>query len=617
MTPMIAHLISLGAVALTTHLEGAAFGRSMTDPPAFTRLEPDAVFGGPSILRTWSILGPSATHHQLTLNVVLRTANAARANLEEAFWAVSDPSHKLYGQHWTRDEVTAAIGNVHVCNAIADWLTTNGATEVRTSAHLDAVTADLNVEAASRLLNATFFDYQHTTRGTVLSRVGAAGYSVPAALAPAVLLIEGVGRLPELAATSPKSSRSPYAALNEGEDDDNDDAQSEHWPRSCGSGHLLCSLSPGVLSAAYSLPPPPRNTTEVHGSSFGVAEFQGERYDQHDLDHFSKTCNIQPPVKVDRIVGVGATSAHCAIPMVGSSDCGEALLDIQYAKALIGAIPLTNVFAKEYDILKWAQTVSALNDTELPLVQSVSYGMDESQQTSQQSVAYMRAANEAFMKLGVRGVSVLVASGDSGVCGNTGCDTYDPGANFTYAPVFPASSPYVTTVGATNFLRKSRIGEEEAWDNSGGGFSNIFSIPSYQEKAIAGYKLVANATLPNAAWWNASGRGYPDVSAVGGDKNSYCISGGGFFSGTWGTSASCPVVAAVFARLNSVRLSRGGRPLGFLNPWIYANSDAFNDVTHGVNDHEHKRDGGFAAAKGWDPATGVGTPNFPRMLAAL
>jgi len=89
------------------------------------------------------------------------------------------------------------------------------------------------------------------------------------------------------------------------------------------------------------------------------------------------------------------------------------------------------------------------------------------------------------------------------------------------------------------------------------------------------------------------------------------------FSGTWGTSASTPVVGAIFARLNALRLGRGGKPLGFLNPWIYKHASAFNDVTKGVNDHEHKRNGGFHAAVGWDPASGVGTPNWPKLVAAI
>jgi tripeptidyl-peptidase-1 len=64
----------------------------------------------------------------------------------------------------------------------------------------------------------------------------------------------------------------------------------------------------------------------------------------------------------------------------------------------------------------------------------------------------------------------------------------------------------------------------------------------------------------------------------------------------------------VFALLNNVRLAKGGKPLGFLNLFIYQNAAAFQDVTAGDNKQRGKY--GFDALKGWDPATGVGTPDY-------
>lgn len=83
--------------------------------------------------------------------------------------------------------------------------------------------------------------------------------------------------------------------------------------------------------------------------------------------------------------------------------------------------------------------------------------------------------------------------------------------------------------------------------------------------------------------------------------------------GVAGTSASCPVFAALVARLNSARKAKGMPPMGFLNPWIYQHPDVFHDVTKGVNGGG---DEGFAAMAGWDPATGYGTPNFAAMFQA-
>ena len=152
-----------------------------------------------------------------------------------------------------------------------------------------------------------------------------------------------------------------------------------------------------------------------------------------------------------------------------------------------------------------------------------------------------------FQKFGALGLSVLFASGDQGVLGRSG-----PGS--VYNPDFPAASPYITAVGGTDFVTKSTIGAEMAWTQGGGGFSNTFGIPAYQASAVASY--LKSDALPPAAKWNSTGRGYPDVSALGGEVNPYCIVVGGLPAGVAGTSAACPVVAATFAKLNEIRLAR-------------------------------------------------------------
>merc|ERR1712151_1467393 len=99
------------------------------------------------------------------------------------------------------------------------------------------------------------------------------------------------------------------------------------------------------------------------------------------------------------------------------------------------------------------------------------------------STEYMYTSNTAFMKAGLRGLSILFASGDQGVCGREGCGLF----RIRFKPDFPAASPYITAVGGTDFLG-STIGEEMAWVNSGGGFSDHFDIPEYQKDAVMAYK---------------------------------------------------------------------------------------------------------------------------------
>jgi tripeptidyl-peptidase-1 len=199
------------------------------------------------------------------------------------------------------------------------------------------------------------------------------------------------------------------------------------------------------------------------------------------------------------------------------------------------------------------------------------------------------------------------------VCGREGCSPF----HRKFHPDFPAASPYITAVGGTDFAVKSVVGDETAWIASGGGFSDTFDVPAYQAEAVATYLSSPDADLPPKTMWTPTGRGYPDVSALGGQVNPYCVASSGRFAGVAGTSASCPVVAGVFALLNGLRLDAGKSPLGFLNPFIYQNPQGFQDVTHGVNTGTPLGKYGFKAIKGWDAATGLGTPDFEALKMAI
>jgi len=113
--------------------------------------------------------------------------------------------------------------------------------------------------------------------------------------------------------------------------------------------------------------------------------------------------------------------------------------------------------------------------------------------------------------------------------------------------------------------------------------------------------------------YNSTGtsRGYPDLSANGAN---YVISIQGEFQLVYGTSASAPVVGAILTLVNDARLVVGKKPIGFINPTIYspAFAEAFHDITNGTNPGCGTV--GYKAAKGWDPVTGLGTPNFPEMV---
>jgi tripeptidyl-peptidase-1 len=167
----------------------------------------------------------------------------------------------------------------------------------------------------------------------------------------------------------------------------------------------------------------------------------------------------------------------------------------------------------------------------------------------------------------------------------------------------------VTAVGSTIGL------PEVAVNFTGGGF-NYFAQPSSQSKIVPGYLK----TLPSsfAGKFNHSGRGYPDVVVQGWN---FEVIIGGEFGLVGGTSASSPTFAGIIALVNDRLGQAGKKPLGFLNPFLYQSAGpagAFNDITKGKNVGFTCNDTAvaFSPGAGWDPVTGFGTPNFPKLLKA-
>ena len=184
-----------------------------------------------------------------------------------------------------------------------------------------------------------------------------------------------------------------------------------------------------------------------------------------------------------------------------------------------------------------------------------------------------------------------------------------------FNPAFPASCPYVTTVGATQVKPNASITQpEKAAESviySGGGFSNVFSTPNYQSSALKAY--FANHKPPYGPdRYNTTqkSRGFPDVSANG---VNYVVAVDGRFINLYGTSASAPTFGSVITLINAARMDFGKGSVGFINPALYANPGIMNDIVLGGN--QGCGTPGFQAVDGWDPVTGLGTPNFPRMLA--
>lgn len=139
----------------------------------------------------------------------------------------------------------------------------------------------------------------------------------------------------------------------------------------------------------------------------------------------------------------------------------------------------------------------------------------------------------------------------------------------------------MTSVGATQ-LDKFRDKEKGADFGFGyspsGGFSRHFATPSYQLTQISSFVQSLRSTY--AGLYNTTGRGFPDVSALGVNLT---IVWQGEATLINGTSAATPTFSAIVALVNGRLLAAGKSGLGFLNPLLYSaqGTAAFTDITSG------------------------------------
>ncbi len=124
------------------------------------------------------------------------------------------------------------------------------------------------------------------------------------------------------------------------------------------------------------------------------------------------------------------------------------------------------------------------------------------------------------------------------------------------------------------------------------------------------YVVNADATNigENGGVYNRAGRGYPDVSANG----AFLLAYNNLTLNNWfGTSLASPIFGSVVTLLNEERTQRGKGPIGFINPTLYEHPYVLNDIVNGSN--PNCGSSGFTTAPGWDPVTGLGTPNYDKM----
>jgi len=360
-------------------------------------------------------------------------------------------------------------------------------------------------------------------------------------------------------------------------------------------------------------------TPSAHvGNSIGITGYLEEFANRADLQQFYED-------QVPAAAAVNSTFKFISVkggldPQNASDAGGEANLDTQFAFGLTFPVPSTFYSTAgsppfipdigtptdtNEPYTDWLDFVLSPSNEDTPLVISTSYGDDE--QTVPESFA--KRACAGFAQLGARGVSLTASSGDGGVGdgdpdpATQECITNDGTNRTQFIAGFPATCSFITAVGGTILFPETAVAF------SGGGFSNYFARPSYQDSAVPTFlKNLPKGTY--AGLFNPNGRAIPDVSTQS-DNFRVFIGGEAFHIG--GTSASAPTFAGFVGLLNDARLKKGLPSLGFLNPLLYSKAaSGFNDITTGNNPGCGTE--GFNATKGWDAITGLGTPNFGKLV---
>ncbi|CAF1292251.1 unnamed protein product [Didymodactylos carnosus] len=388
-------------------------------------------------------------------------------------------------------------------------------------------------------------------------------------------------------------------------------------------------VTPSLLASLYKVNMSIIKQKRLAKSRQAVVGF-GQYYNLKSYKAFSQSYGKNFNIRIGKVYGEDYTNK--------SYDEGETTLDMEYMAAM-GAGIVTDYISSKNDEVSFTPffTKLALLESDkrniVPLVYSISYGLD----SKEAGLKIVRMNDIQFMKLGVSGKTVFVSAGDDGVSSSKGCTK-------RFIAVYPASSPYITSVGATQLIlgdksncryipqeRSKCLEEIVAYTNdltecsitSGGGFSIYHTRPTWQKAMVQNYLSTAKKRLPPLTYFKKNNRAYPDITLLGHDYSTK-EKGGKDNAFEDGTSASSPATAGLFSLINDQRLKLGLKPLGFVNPLLYqlakTNPEAFYDIVKGKNNCNTQSvccPYGFEAQKGYDPVTGIGSINHELLMKLL
>ncbi|KAM9958242.1 hypothetical protein ACTFIW_001103 [Dictyostelium discoideum] len=628
--------------------------------------------------------------------------------LEEKFWDVSSPKSENYGKFLSKEEIDSIVApSPKDVKVVVNWLVDNGLTKNEMIVHSDFIQVRTNVGKASTLFETSFAHYSSSR--TALKRIRVVGQaSMPMHVLAKVDLVLGLSDFIE----------------------DNKMSESMRATKKQVQGSTV-SITPAVIKQYYGIP---TGQIGVESENFQSIAAFSDFYSSGALQFFDQKFGIDSSTVRVKNVGQNCIAQNC--------DQMESDLDVQYMTAIGNNI--TTLFLSSGNgewIIDWATAIQQYNP--IPKIASISYGWAEVEQCEItnscstlgiDSVIYVARSNVELQKVGLRGVSVFVSSGDDGApsfgaasgncpidgtkqyCPLGGCNhkssqcpmitimesngtqcffpmgsesnacqsmlqnqnfvnginefvssnskcqvaleqdtqqnyhiyssctcdklkpysdsdagfkivgySYDQDAGTLFQPDYPASSPFITSVGATQItdVTKPEIVCSVATGaiiTGGGGVAITQAQPSYQADAVATY--IKSGTLPPSYSYNATNRFYPDLTLVG---HAYEIAVPNTLTSNTcpcalesvdGTSCSSPTLAGMISLINDKLIGAGKPTLGFLNPLLYQAAkeqpNVFNDITTGANNcnRAYCCQYGYTATTGYDAASGLGSINF-------
>ncbi len=417
------------------------------------------------------------------------------------------------------------------------------------------------------------------------------------------------------------------------------------------------AFDPSSMQASYDLGPVYTAGYEGQGETIAIVDSFGYPEVASNLETFSKgyglplMCGMPqvtcaPGMPTFQVLTFGNRQVKAPTSSANSNPygpgqeqssgwVGEVALDTQWAHTIAPEANILLVVVPTAETLGVQGFPNMMNaeqyvvDHHLANVVTQSFGASEASFSSVQSLLNLR---HAYISGTEQGITFMAASGDGGTANPAKPPVGKGGSLIPYPTVgWPASDPLVTAVGGTNLCTNPATGSgldnttgtspcnvtpaqhDVAWTGSGGGFSQVFGKPAYQDSLPAGSTPISNMRGVPDVSWDASCSTFVWVYI---DSPSAGVPGG--YYGICGTSAASPQFAAMVALADQ----EAGQNLGLVNDSLYQLASGpnygklFNDVTVG-NNQTISSVPGYSASTGWDPVTGLGTPIAANLVPAL